>query len=922
MIPFRATARLQFHAGFTLDDALPLVDYYADLGISHLYASPLTTATAGSTHGYDVIDHGRINPELGGKPALERLVAALRARNMGLLLDIVPNHMGLPGNTWWEDVLTNGRDSRYATFFDIDWEAADPATRGKVLLPVLGRPYGEILENGELALEWDQAAGFRVRYHDRTFPIAPRDQEALVAGGSGPDAVAVAAVERIDVVSPAGDDIVVESALVQSTLVERPAGRSPDEIIALHAPDTAEGRRRLDALIARQNWRLAWWRIARDAINWRRFFEIDGLVGVRVEREEVFEAVHALTFDLYARGLIDGVRIDHVDGLADPRGYCRRLRQRLALLSDKRPAELGKGPAIILVEKILAADESLDEGWLVDGTTGYDFLDRVSGLLVDPAGEAPLTALWAEMRGATVSFEDEVLTARREVLTTSFVSEWEATARAITAVAALDPMTRDHTLPAIRRALGEIVVHFPVYRTYAGAAGFGPDDAAVLARALAGAKIGLGPADVEVAERIADILGRQAPQDFPPAERELRERAITRFQQLTSPIAAKSVEDTAFYRYGRLLARNDVGADPGRFSLDLAAFHALGADRAQHYPDALLATATHDHKRGEDARARLAVLSEVPEAFATALARWRNINADLRRDTKAGPAPDSVDEAMLYQTLIGLWPTGLAPADRHAIEALRARVEAWQLKALREAKRHTSWTDPNVDYEGGAGDFLARILARADFVTELADFVARIAPAGALNSLIQTALKMTTPGVPDLYQGTEFWDFSLVDPDNRRPVDFDARRDALAAGATPTELLAAWRDGRVKQAMIAALAGARTANPALWARGAYEPLMIEGAQAGRALAFARRLGREEAVVVMPLRAARLLAGDLPQVTAESWGDTALVLPATAGEAPLTDVLSGQVLPAAGRIPLASLLKDFPIAVLTTPAEGT
>ena len=699
MITLRATARLQFHKDFTLDHAVDLVPYLHQIGISHIYASPLLRSRPGSTHGYDIVDHRTINPELGGEPALRRLMAVLRQHAMGLILDIVPNHMGVGGadNAWWLDVLEWGRASPYAEFFDIDWDPPDASLRGRLLAPFLGKPYGECLDAGELRLRFDDTDGrLFADYYGHRFPITPRDYAAVLLTAGPP--LEEAARAFADLVPSGREAVRRQAELARAALREPELRAAIDDALAAYDPKTPAGRQLLHRLLERQHYRLAWWRAAADEINWRRFFDINGLAGIRVELPQVFEATHEYVLALYAEGLIDGVRIDHVDGLADPRGYCRKLRRRLDTAAEARPKELAGEPALLWVEKILAPRERLPRDWLTDGTTGYDFMGQVSALLHDPAGEAPLTELWTAETGRSGKFDDEVLAARRQIVSSAIASETLATAAALHRIARRDPVTRDFTLTSIYRAMVEILVHFHVYRIYAGLGGINEADARQLDWAMAGARRTVRPVDRPVLELLGSWLAGNGIRAVPAGTRRQEWlRAMVRFQQLSAPTAAKSVEDTAFYRYGRILSRNEVGSDPAQFALTPAAFNAINRERRRDYPRALLATATHDHKRGEDTRARLAVLSEIPDEWQAALARWTRLNAPLKREIDGGPAPDAADELMLYQTLVGAWPLDLAPDDRGGLERYAARARAWQEKALREAKRHSEWAVPNAE---------------------------------------------------------------------------------------------------------------------------------------------------------------------------------------------------------------------------------
>jgi len=922
MIP-RATLRLQFHAGFTLDDAVPLVDYFDRLGVSHLYASPLFTAQHGSEHGYNVASYDAVNPELGGEAALRRLVAALRAKGMGLILDIVPNHMGVGGDEtrWWLDLLEWGRTSPYSEFFDVDWESTDPLLTGKVLAPFLGDPYGVCLERGDLRLDFAADSGrFAVVYYEHRFPLSPRSYAAVLQQGREPGLQALAEEAAVRRRSPAGQRRAAEALQRKLAEFAGSSGGAAAVMAAVEAfsPATPEGRERLHRLLETQHYRLAWWRTAPDEINWRRFFDVSSLAGLRIERPEVFEATHALVFRLYAEGLIDGVRVDHVDGLAAPRAYCRKLRRRLDGLLAERPADAPPGPAYFVVEKILEQDEPLRADWLVDGTTGYDFMAQAGALLHDPEGAAPLARLWRAVSGRRGDFPAEAEAARRQVLRSSFRAELRACVTAIHLIARRSPETRDWTFPAIERALTELLVHFPVYRTYAGAEGRSAEDQRVFVRALEGARQALRPWEQPLLDHLSAWLGGEPPRRYPTGGgRRARLRAIARFQQLTSPLTAKSLEDTAFYRYGRLLSRNEVGSDPAVFAMDPAAFHAAMAGRLKGFPRAMLASATHDHKRGEDVRARLAVLSELPGDWAEAVRRWRETNGPLRRDLDPGTAPSAGDEYMLYQMLVGAWPLDLAADDRAGLTAFAERLAGWQTKALREAKLETGWTDQNDAYEQGCRDFLEGCLdptRSAAFLQDLKALVDRVAAAGAVNGLTQTLLKLTVPGVPDTYQGCEFWDFSLVDPDNRRPVDFEARIAALADGGSPAELLAGWRDGRVKQALIARGLDLRRRHPDLFGHGRYTPVQVAGPMADHLLGFRRSLRRATVLVVVPRLVARWCE-DLP-LPADLWHGTSLALPGGRGEGTWRCLLSDRTARATrGELPLSGALSAFPLALL-------
>jgi (1->4)-alpha-D-glucan 1-alpha-D-glucosylmutase len=985
----RATARLQFHRDFTFDDATALVPYFARLGVSHLYASPILKARPGSTHGYDCVDVGLVNPELGGEEALRRMADAAHAAGLGLVVDIVPNHMGVGGseNAWWQDVLLWGQASRYAQVFDIDWQSSDPALRGKLLAPFLGAGYGETLASGDLVLMLDDAgSGFEARYFVHHFPIAIEDHAAILDGTGHPKLQEAA--RFFEAVAELGDlprndlrerevllarrdaRLVDARAVLSSALIDDDARSAVERTLARFATTTQEGRARLHALLEGQSYRLASWRAAADEINWRRFFEVTDLAGIRVERDEVFDAMHATIFRLYREGVIDAVRVDHVDGLADPRGYCRELQRRLDGLRRERPASRWMRPWIV-VEKILAADEDLPADWKIDGTSGYDFMNEVGALLHDPQGAEPLASFWSGATLRPADFETEQIAARRQILAENLAAEFNATARALHRVARTDIDTRDIALIAIQRALTELLVHFKVYRTYSDARGRTPSDTDVIVAALRAAHETVRPSDRPVLAWLDHWLGGDTvdaalpdvvPQSETRRQRSDRRQAITRFQQLTPPLAAKSVEDTAFYRYGRLISRNEVGSDPGDFALTIDEFHAKCLRRARMFPHAMLATATHDHKRGADTRARLAVLSEMPQRWISTLRRWMTLNTPIEyrvaqyedvvaenrpmtppagqaaiahavAESAAVPLPE--DQIMLMQTLIGAWPLALAGdvdfEDATTIERVNAfieRVTAWQVKALRETKRPSDWSMPNESYEATCRQFLDRIMdARSGpFIREAAAFVATIASVGALNSLVQATLHLTVPGIPDLYQGTEWWDFSMVDPDNRTPVDYVARQVALDAFNESPDfavLLANWRDGRIKQAVIAKLLALRADKPDLFARGDYQALVVEGEHATHILAFMRRNGPERVLVAVPVHVAGMLEGSaVPLIEHDKWGDTEIVLPPGTASTAWYDIVTGQRRRSAARkMRVADVLRELPIVVLRDGSRG-
>jgi (1->4)-alpha-D-glucan 1-alpha-D-glucosylmutase len=856
----RATMRVQFHRGFNFDDARAIIPYLEQLGISHVYASPILKARPGSQHGYDVIDPHEVNPELGGEEAFRRLVWSLRAAGLGIIVDIVPNHMAVVGahNRWWFDMLKHGRQSRFAHYFDIDWATDKESLRDKVLVPILGRPLGEALDNGEIELIAGDCAltgeNVLVKYFDHVLPLSPTSLDEVMARG-----------------------------------------------LDAYLPRAADGRDRLAALLERQHYRLACWRVANDEVNWRRFFDINELAALRVEDEDVFEAVHEKSFALFDEGLIDGFRVDHIDGLSDPAGYCRRLRARLVQLASRRQNDADRTAPYVVVEKILGRDEMLPAEWQCDGTTGYDFMDQISAVLHKPAGESPLVLQWQQMSGRSAKFSFEEERARREILDRSFSAQLEGLVSALYRFAreahALDDVSR----PSIRRAVIEILVTMRVYRTYDG------DEAsrACLMAAVARAKRTCLRMDRGVVATLGEWLAANA--RGAPLE---QIDAIRRFRQLSAPLAAKSVEDTAFYRYGPLLSRVDVGFDPGRFASDIANFHHASMLRWKTHPAGLLATATHDHKRGEDVRTRLAVLSEIPQEWTSKLRGWINQSSGLVGAATVSPG----DIAILLQMIVGAWPPELMVEDAQACQVYAQRLSVWQTKALREAKLATDWTDPNETYEKAARDLLMAVFAHQALLGDIAAFASRIAAPGAVNGLVQTVIKATSPGVPDFYQGTDTWDLTLVDPDNRRPVDFAGRATALAGSADTKALARTWHDGRIKQAVIARCLAARRAHTRLFASGEYIPLIPQGPAADHLIAYARRAEPQMAVIAAVRHPAGLLGTPTTiTIPAQIWTGTRLELPAEVHTSAARNVFTGTILDD-GPIDLSRLFDGLPIAL--------
>jgi (1->4)-alpha-D-glucan 1-alpha-D-glucosylmutase len=861
----RATMRLQFHRGFTFDDARAIIPYFEKLGISHVYASPILEARPGSQHGYDVIDPHEVNPELGGEEAFRRLVSSLRATGLGIIVDIVPNHMAVVGahNRWWFDVLKHGQQSRFAHYFDIDWAPDTKSFRHQILMPILGRSLREALNNGEIELTAGNCAqtgeNVLVKYFDHALPLSPTSLDEVMDRG-----------------------------------------------LDAYTPQALDGRERLAALLERQHYRLASWRVANDEVNWRRFFDINELAALRIEDEDVFEAVHERSFALFGEGLIDGFRIDHIDGLTDPSGYCRRLRARLTELSSQRPDGADKTAAYVVVEKILGRDETLPAEWQCDGTTGYDFMDQISAVLHNPAGESPLVRQWQEMSGRAAKFSSEEESARREILDRSFSAQLEQLVSALYRLSLETHALDDVSRPSIRRAAIEILVAMRVYRTYDGVEASRDRLMEAVARATRSC--------IRIDRRIVAIVGECLGANVRDATSKQID-AIRRFRQLSAPLAAKSVEDTAFYRFGPLLSRVDVGFDPGRFANNVAAFHHESMMRWKSHPAGLLATATHDHKRGEDVRARLAVLSEIPQEWASKLRGWM----DQSNDFPGAATVASGDIATLFQMIVGAWLPNFEVGDAQARYSYIERLSQWQIKALREAKLATDWTDPNEAYETAAHELLMAVFAQQALMGDIASFASRISAPGAVNGLVQTVIKATSPGVPDFYQGTDFWDLSLVDPDNRRPVDFAARAAALAHSGDIKALTRNWRDGHIKQAVIASCLTARRTRARLFASGEYIPLIPQGPAADHLIAYARRTEREFAVVAAVRNPARLLEeNDVITIPPEVWTGTHLGLPTDIKISAYNTFTGGTF--TEGPIDLARLFDGLPIALAISTSE--
>src|ERR1700761_32143 len=824
-----ATYRLQLTADFDFDAAAAVIPYLKALGISHVYASPFLKARAGSTHGYDIVDHTKFNPELGGEAGFERLSAALKQHDLGLILDFVPNHVGVhfADNPWWLDVLEWGQNSPHAASFDIDWDQLPYRARGGVLLPIIGSSYGEALEKGEIELRYDPAEGsFSAWYFEHRLPIAPERYSEILG----------AVVKEADAETTDAGKALLELASRYKGLRRPNYDEAPGfkvairdtsggaEIIArgLNAYRAGPGRSTqvsaLHHLLERQHYKLGHWRLASSDINYRRFFDVNTLAGLRVEDADTFDAMHSLVKRLIAEDRLQGLRLDHIDGLRGPAQYFQRLRRLI------RDAHGGSAkPFYMVIEKILGEHEELHHFAGVHGTTGYEWLNVITDVLIDGNGLGPLDEIWRQISNQPPKLEPVLKEAKRRVLETLLTSEFTVLWQLLARIASGHYSTRDYSADSLRQALELYVLHFPVYRTYLTSAAPSEIDRALIAETIEKARTDWYAADEGIFDFLRDTLTMDliAPGRPPHSTPRVRRFAL-KVQQFTGPMMAKSLEDTSFYRYHRLLALNEVGGDPQAGAMSAEAFHQMMQARAEHWPHGMTATATHDTKRGEDARARLLALTEITGEWSSAVARWKILNAPHLVVDGEMRAPSTTFEYMLYQALLGAWPLG--GADNTFVE----RMQAYALKAAREGKQETSWLNPHQAYEAGLQTFIARILDRsvsADFLDALEALARRVALLGALNSLSQITLKATMPGVPDFYQGTEFWDLSLVDPDNRRPVDFAARAVALAKVDTPdwTDLTRNWRSGHLKLAWTRHLLKLRTEFAGLFADGDYQP---------------------------------------------------------------------------------------------------
>jgi (1->4)-alpha-D-glucan 1-alpha-D-glucosylmutase len=906
-----ATYRVQFTKDFGFDDAAALAPYLKGLGISHLYASPFLKARPGSSHGYDVVDHDRLNPELGGEEGFARLSEALKQNALGLILDFVPNHMGVghSDNAWWLDVLEWGQKSPYAMAFDIDWDALPYRSHPGVLLPILGRPYGEALVSGEIALKYDAPSGsFAAWYFDHKLPVNPQRYSEMLrtlvaAAGAAEEPAGRALLALADDYRDPRTPSYREAPDLKRRLSET-AGAA--EIIergrAAYDGVSETGAAALHRLLERQSYRPAYWRVAFSAVNYRRFFDINDLAGLRVENPATFRAIHPLVARLIAEDRLQGLRLDHIDGLRDPVQYTSRLRK---LIRKTRGNTRGNALFYVLVEKILADGESMPDLPGVAGTTGYEWLNVISRVLVDAQGLDPLERTWREFTGERADFSALLDATKLRVIDTMLASEFNVLTRALARIAAGHFSTRDFTIDRLRAALQVYVIEFPIYRTYITTAGPSAGDRTAVEAVIAHARARWQGPDPAIFDFLRDAITLDLAAQTGYSAPRVRNFAL-KLQQFTGPLMAKALEDTTFYRYHRLLALNEVGGDPAAPALSLDQFHQRQHERAKTAPFGLTATATHDTKRGEDARARILALSELAEEWNTAVQGWHEQNAKLLTHAGGQRIPSAGIEYMLYQALIGAWPSAI---DDDFVE----RMQAYALKAAREAKLDTSWTNPNEAYEAGLLAFVHKLLdprISAGFLTSFGEFAARTGLLGALSGLSQLALKTMLPGVPDFYQGTELWDLALVDPDNRRAVDFGARQRELSRPEPAwAELIAHWKDGRIKFALMRNLLRLRQEHAELFRSGTYEPAPVSGRDAGHVIAFTRTLKRQQLLIAVGRHFAPLTGGGRHWPT----GFAGIIEKPSAAN--YEGVLGTQAGPGASELDLAVLFKSIPVSVL-------
>ena len=960
-----STYRLQLNRLLTFRQAASLLDYLQDLGISDCYTSPFLMARTGSMHGYDVTDPTRLNPEIGDEQDFREFTEELRQREMGLIADVVPNHMCVtdPSNTWWWDVLENGPSSPYSRFFDIDWAPPKTELANKVLLPFLADQFGVTLENQQLAVAYEGGAFF-IDCQGVRFPVAPVTWPTILDGvlGQVHDQLGASHDEVLELESiltsishlPSREDTdtkkVHERRREKEIAKRRLATLSDSSSTVREALEESlaaiNGRKgeprsfdQLERLLADQAYRFSYWRVAADEINYRRFFDINELAAIRVEDPEVFAPVHALIFELVKKGQISGMRIDHPDGLFDPQQYFDDLQRQLPLHDAPGPikrADAGRR-FFLVAEKVLVGHEGLRPSWAVEGTTGYGFLNLLNGLFVDSSRKHALLRLYEQFTGWTQSYEDLLYECRRLVLQVSMSSELTVLSRRLDRIAEQHRRSRDFTLASLGDALQEVIACFPVYRTYIGEKTVRPDeeDQLHIRQAIESAKRRNAAFSGSIFDFIQDVLLLKNPDSISEVERGERRLFVMRFQQLTGPVMAKGLEDTAFYRYAPLLSLNEVGGSPRPFGVSVSSFHSKNLDRQSLWCNSVLTTSTHDHKRSEDVRARINALSEIPTEWYRAIRSWQQLNADKKLSVAGETVPSANEEYFLYQTLVGAWP--MTPMNEQEHGEFVRRIHVHMEKALREAKIHTSWVSPNVAYETVFHKHLDAILARSPdnlFLAAFLPFHARIAKVGVLNSLSQLLLKITSPGVPDFYQGTEVWNFTLTDPDNRRPVDYKPLRSLLAQlrseeggdlAALVERLIQAPEDGAIKLYLTRAALRLRRQERELFAKGRYLPLRAIGDKHRHVVAFARSHGGRQILVMTGRLFAQLGADHSLPVGEETWGDTTVMLRRQFATKTYRDIFTGQTVAVGNRknhqvLPLSEVFSRLPLTLLV-PEDG-
>ena len=960
-----ATYRLQFNRSFTFEQAAALVPYLDELGITDVYASPFLMARPGSLHGYDVTDHTRFNPEIGDEKSFLHFSEELKRRGMSLIADVVPNHMCIshPSNVWWWDVLENGPGSHYAPYFDIDWHPPKQELANKVLLPVLGDQYGRVLENREIKVIYESGA-LQVVYYDTPLPLAPRTWTAMLEP---------AVVRLRESLGPA-DDRVLELESIVTALHHLPAPDETDEtkvqerqrekeVVKRRLAALVDGSQpvrqaidasledingkqgdprsfdRLEKLLESEPYRLSFWRVAVDEINYRRFFDINELAAIRVEDPEVFSAVHAFLFDLVSRGHISGLRVDHPDGLFDPEKYFRYLQDACKAVQgapDKAAGRSRRATAdrtfYIVAEKILTGSEPLRTTWPIEGTTGYEFMNLVNGVFVDRSKKKAFQQLYRRFTGWPFEFADLVYYCKRLILNVSMSSELNVLARRLDHISEQHRWYRDFTLENLRDALRDVLASFPVYRTYlrSDLSEVDQEDRRQIHAAIREAKRRNPAINESVFDFIQSVLLEEHPDGLDDAQRAERHLFSMRFQQLTGPVMAKGVEDTAFYRFYPLASLNEVGGDPERFGVSATAFHRRNLIRRELWPNSMTATTTHDTQRSEDVRSRINVLSEKPADWYRAIRRWQEMNRKWKTKVGNRAAPTAVDEYLFYQTLIGTWPFETMGADAHA--AYVERIQSYMEKALREAKVHTSWISPNAEYEAAARRFVESALEFEDnpFLEDFRRFQAPVARAGIWNSISQTLLKVASPGAPDFYQGSELWSFQLVDPDNRGAVDYDLRRAMLKKLCVSREcdssglvarLMNSAEDGAIKLYVTTRALRFRRDHRDLFAHGSYVALAAAGARADHVVAFARTLAGHTVIAAAGRFFLKLCNSHGSPHGEAAWGNTTLLMPRRLAPGGFRDLFTGQTIAAEPRngkvaLPLAKLFAHCPVALLS------